>query len=185
MNSIVSIGIRPKIMQTKSNTTSHLKKRPKSSRVDTSRNTKTGMPNTASAYSGFSEEQSSLSHAPKQLTPSELSLREKLLRPKKDGMVRLSFKDLRRLPRLDRDLSAFNALTEEDIRRAVADDPDAAPLDMDWSKARMVTFKPKVAMSIRVDPDIHDYFKATGKGFQTRMNAVLRSYVDHVRKSKP
>lgn len=99
-------------------------------------------------------------------------------------MVRLSFKDLRRLPRLDRDLSAFNALTEEDIRRAVADDPHAAPLDMDWSKARMVILKPKIAMSIRVDPDVYDYFKATGKGYQTRMNAVLKAYVEHQRGTK-
>ena len=129
--------------------------------------------------SGFSEEQSSLLPAPKPLTASELSLREKLLRPRKDGMVRLSFKDLRRLPRLDRDLSAFEALTDEDIARAVADDPDAVPLDVDWSRAKLVTVTPKIAMSIRVDADIHDFFKATGKGYQTRMNAVLRAFVDH------
>lgn len=151
----------------------------------TSPATKIGTPNTAMPSSEFQEEQSSLSYAPRELTPAELSLREKLLKPNKDGIVRISVKDLRRLPTHDTDWTRFNALTEEDIRRAVADDPDAAPLDMDWSKARMVTFKPKIAMSIRVDPDIHDFFKATGKGFQTRMNAVLRSYVDHVKKTKP
>ncbi len=94
-------------------------------------------------------------------------------------MVRLSFKELRRLPKLPFNQAAFDAITEDDIRRAVADDPDAAPLDMDWSKARMVTLKPKIAMSIRVDADVHDFFKATGKGYQTRMNAVLRAFVDH------
>jgi uncharacterized protein (DUF4415 family) len=140
------------------------------------------MPSTATPYSGFQEEQSSLSSAPRELTPAELSLREKLLKPNKDGIVRISVKDLRKLPTHDTDWSRFDALTDEDIAKAVADDPDAAPLDVDWSKAKMVRLEPKIAMSIRVDPDIYDFFKATGKGYQTRMNAVLRTYVDHMRK---
>ncbi len=98
--------------------------------------------------------------------------------------MRISVKNLRRLPTHDTDWSRFDALTDDDIRRAVADDPDAVPLDMDWSKARLVTLRPKIAMSIRVDPDVHDFFKATGKGYQTRMNAVLRAYVDHEKRRK-
>jgi uncharacterized protein (DUF4415 family) len=142
------------------------------------------MMKTDSAYSGFQEEQSSISYAPRELTPSELSLRERLLRPKKDGMVRLSIKDIRRLPTQDTDWSAVDALTDEDIRRAVADDPDAAPVDMDWSKAKMVRLLPKIPMSIRVDPDIYDFFKSMGKGYQTRMNAVLKAFMEHEKAKK-
>ncbi|MGL4296346.1 MAG: BrnA antitoxin family protein [Aestuariivirga sp.] len=34
-------------------------------------------------------------------------------------------------------------------------------------------------MSLRIDPDVLAFFKASGKGYQTRMNAVLRAYMEH------
>ncbi len=34
----------------------------------------------------------------------------------------------------------------------------------------------KVATSIRVDGDVMDWFRSQGRGWQTRMNAVLRAY---------
>ena len=36
---------------------------------------------------------------------------------------------------------------------------------------------PKSLVSIRLDPDVLDWFKKQGKGYQTRINAVLRGYV--------
>ena len=40
----------------------------------------------------------------------------------------------------------------------------------------------KIALSIRLDPEIVDYFKEQGKGYQSRINAVLLDYVHaHVR----
>ena len=115
---------------------------------------------------------------------SELSQREELLRPKADGMVRVSFKDLHKISDPNFDWSRFDALTEDDIRKAVADDPDAAPVDMDWSDAVVLELMPKTPISLRVDTDVYDFFKSTGKGFQTRMNAVLRAYVAHQRQKK-
>ncbi len=94
-------------------------------------------------------------------------------------MVRISFEDLDRLPPGDTDWEAFDRLTDEDIARAVADDPDAAPIDLDWSKAKLYFPRGKTPMSLRIDPDVLDFFKSTGKGFQTRMNAVLRTYMEH------
>jgi uncharacterized protein (DUF4415 family) len=41
----------------------------------------------------------------------------------------------------------------------------------------------KKAISIRVDEDVLDFFKRDGEGYQRRMNAVLRSYMEQ--KSKP
>lgn len=61
----------------------------------------------------------------------------------------------------------------------MADDPDAAPIDLDWSKAKLYFPKGKTPMSLRIDPDVLEFFKSTGKGFQTRMNAVLRAYMEH------
>ena len=84
-----------------------------------------------------------------------------------------------RLPPGRAEWSKFDALTDEDIARAVADDPDAAPLGLDWSKAKLYFPKGKIPVSLRVDPDVLDFFKSTGKGFQTRMNAVLRAYMEY------
>jgi uncharacterized protein (DUF4415 family) len=81
------------------------------------------------------------------------------------------------------DWARFDQLTDEDIAKAVADDPDAAPLDIDWSKATLVQLNKKKAISIRIDEDVLDFFKSEGDGYQGRMNAVLRSYMQQ--KAKP
>jgi uncharacterized protein (DUF4415 family) len=74
------------------------------------------------------------------------------------------------------------SLTDEEIAAAVASDPGAAPLDVDWSQAVLVVPPRKKAISIRVDPDVLDYFKKEGAGYQRRINAVLRSYVEQKQK---
>jgi uncharacterized protein (DUF4415 family) len=58
------------------------------------------------------------------------------------------------------------------------------PLDFDWSEAVLVIPPKKKAISIRLDEDVCDYFKQQGAGYQRRMNAVLRSYMQQARKSK-
>ncbi|MCJ2065414.1 BrnA antitoxin family protein [Methylobacterium sp. J-088] len=75
------------------------------------------------------------------------------------------------------DLARISALSDAEIAAAVADDPDAAPLDIDWARAEVVVPARKVAVSIRLDADILDYFRDGGGGYQSRINAVLRSYV--------
>ena len=37
---------------------------------------------------------------------------------------------------------------------------------------------PKVALTVRYSPEVVSYFKATGDGWQTRMNDALRAYVE-------
>jgi uncharacterized protein (DUF4415 family) len=81
------------------------------------------------------------------------------------------------------DWARVDALTDEDIAKAVANDPDAAPIDIDWSDAVLVIPARKKAISIRVDEDVLDFFKREGDGYQRRMNAVLRSYMQQ--KAKP
>ncbi len=68
--------------------------------------------------------------------------------------------------------------------RTRADAPDAPDLGQDfWDKAKIVQPEPKKSVHLRVDADILDFFKAQGKGHLTRMNAVLRSYVEAQRRS--
>ncbi|MEM7240582.1 MAG: BrnA antitoxin family protein [Pseudomonadota bacterium] len=50
--------------------------------------------------------------------------------------------------------------------------------DLDWSKAELVMPEPKKMISLRVDADVLEFFKSQGKGYQTRMNAVLKAYKD-------
>jgi uncharacterized protein (DUF4415 family) len=42
----------------------------------------------------------------------------------------------------------------------------------------------KIAISIRVDEDVLDYFKQSGARYQKRMNAVLRSYMQQLKGKK-
>jgi uncharacterized protein (DUF4415 family) len=77
------------------------------------------------------------------------------------------------------DLARLNAMTDAEIERAVADDPDTfIPDDNWWAKARVVLPKNKEMVTLRLDPDVVKWFKHDGRGYQTRINAVLRSFVD-------
>lgn len=51
-----------------------------------------------------------------------------------------------------------------------------------WDDATLVVPAPKKAISLRVDEDVLDWFRTSGPRYQTRMNAVLRSYVAAMRK---
>jgi uncharacterized protein (DUF4415 family) len=75
-------------------------------------------------------------------------------------------------------------MTDEEVEAAIASDPDWAEFkDLDWSDAVLVMPPKKKAISIRVDEDVLDYFKSQGDGYQRRINAVLRSYMQQ--KAKP
>jgi len=47
-----------------------------------------------------------------------------------------------------------------------------------WKHARVVMPSGKTSVHLRVDSDVFAWFKKRGEGHLTRMNAVLRSYVD-------
>ena len=82
------------------------------------------------------------------------------------------------------DWARVDALTDKEIADAVRNDPDAAPIDVDWSKAVLIVPPKKKAISIRVDQDVLSYFRRQGAGYQRRINAVLRSYVQQKKSKK-
>jgi uncharacterized protein (DUF4415 family) len=82
------------------------------------------------------------------------------------------------------DWARVDALTDKEIEDAVRKDPDAVPLDFNWGEAVLVIPPKKQAISIRVDEDVLDYFKHEGAGYQRRMNAVLRSYMQQKKSKK-
>ena len=81
------------------------------------------------------------------------------------------------------DWARVDAMTANDIDRAVVEDPES-DLDVDWSKAQVVVPPPKKAISIRIDEDVLAFFKTGGAPYQTWMNAVLRSYMDETKKRR-
>lgn len=70
-------------------------------------------------------------------------------------------------------------LSDEEIVQAVEEDPDATLLDEEWfRKAQFVVpTAEKKRITIRLDEDIIEHFKREGKGYQSRINAVLKAYV--------
>lgn len=77
------------------------------------------------------------------------------------------------------DWKRLRTLTDEEIERAVLEDPDSVLLDEEWFRAARVV-RPsgeKEQISIRLDKEVLEYFRAEGTGYQTRINDVLRAYV--------
>lgn len=61
---------------------------------------------------------------------------------------------------------------------------DAPPLpNAVWIKAVDAISEPKKQVTLRIDADVIDFFKHTGKRYQTRINAVLRAYVEASKKA--
>jgi uncharacterized protein (DUF4415 family) len=77
------------------------------------------------------------------------------------------------------DWERLRNMTDEEIEKAVAEDPDAPPIldENFWKNAVVVSPQKKIATSVRLDSDVLKWFRAKGKGYQTRINAVLRSYM--------
>ena len=72
------------------------------------------------------------------------------------------------------DLKRLRNLKDEEI-----DYSDIPELDEAFfKKAVIVLPQPKASVSIRLDQEVLDWFKAQGKGYQTRINALLRAYME-------
>ncbi len=82
------------------------------------------------------------------------------------------------------DWKRVDALTEPRIDEAARADPDALPTDAAfWRDAKLVMPERKVPVSLRIDHDVLDWFKSHGRGYQSRINAVLRSYMNARKKA--
>ena len=78
---------------------------------------------------------------------------------------------------------ALREMSDEEVERRAAKDPDAGAIPPGfWDNATVWTPPNKQQITLRLDPDVIGWFKRTGKGYQSRMGAVLRSYVEAKRK---
>lgn len=88
----------------------------------------------------------------------------------------------------DRQLKAMRAAgkTGSDWKRAArAPVPDGSdrddaigPVDIRWATTELPLPRRKAHTTLRLDADLLDWFRAQGRGYQTRINAVLRSYYE-------
>jgi len=70
-------------------------------------------------------------------------------------------------------------MREDGEDRTSADAPEAESLGAEfWKSARVVVPAGKTSIHLRLDSDVVEWFRARGKGHLTRMNAVLRAYVE-------
>lgn len=82
------------------------------------------------------------------------------------------------------DWARVDATTQEELEAAIASDPDEA--DIEWDPDSVMAGFPaspksKMPISIRLDPDVLDFFRREGRGYQTKINAVLRQYMEAMR----
>ena len=97
-----------------------------------------------------------------------------LLQKQPDG----SFRPIRS----ETDHALLKQLTPSQIEKMAVSDPDHPPLDDDFWKG--VDHAPrKEAISIKLDEDVLTFFRKQGRGYQTRINAVLRRYMQAKRRA--
>jgi uncharacterized protein (DUF4415 family) len=95
-------------------------------------------------------------------------MREKRIIRRSPGRARKGKTDWRRVA----------ALSEKEIIAAAKSDPDARPTDTEfWRNARLIMPERKIPVTLRLDRDVLAWFRAQGRLYQTRMNAVLKEYM--------
>ncbi len=98
---------------------------------------------------------------------------------KKENIVRYTSEEIDEMLRRGEDRTDWEkvrAMTGADLERLAKDDPDEqGPWSGDWQPGIPL---PKRHLNLRIDADIVEWFKAKGPRYQTRMNAVLRAYIE-------
>jgi uncharacterized protein (DUF4415 family) len=76
------------------------------------------------------------------------------------------------------DLGKVDAMTDLKLERLIAEDEDESGLRPDWTQAKLIFPQAKQSIHLRLEQNIIQYFKSQGKGHISRMQAVLKAYVD-------
>jgi uncharacterized protein (DUF4415 family) len=75
------------------------------------------------------------------------------------------------------DWNKLRGMSNAAIRKGIEADPDAHPTDEAfWKDAKVVMPSRKAVVTIRLDADLLEWFRQQ-RGYQTRINAILRSYM--------
>jgi uncharacterized protein (DUF4415 family) len=109
--------------------------------------------------------------------------------PKKQDIRRYSREELeaaRARGESQTDWARVAAKTDAELAQDTARDPDWRDIPADWyTSATLVMPAAKQLLSLRLDADIVAWFREQGPGYQTRINAVLRAFVNQQTKPPP
>ena len=101
---------------------------------------------------------------------------------KKGTIVRYSAEQIDEMIRTgqtDTDWERLRNMSEEEIEHNAIEDNRRHGIPNDWYENAVLSHgPPKQAISIRIDEDILEFFRRQGKGYQTRINAVLRAFME-------
>ena len=79
------------------------------------------------------------------------------------------------------DWSRVDRMSEAELAAAIAADPDDPANDPGfWERARLV-YPKKERVTLRLDADLLAWFRRQGRGYQSRINAILRRHYEHLR----
>ena len=106
------------------------------------------------------------------------------MKKRRSYITRVTASQARRL-KSRTDWKRVDALTDADIATAIRGDTDTFETTPEmWKHARVVMPARKATITMTIDPDVLAFFKGGGKGYQTRMNAVLRSFMLNRREAR-
>ncbi len=97
---------------------------------------------------------------------------------KKENIVNYSASEIEHLIEqgADRtDWARVGKMTEAELEASINAEDDVMPID--WGTVIIGLPDKKKDIHIRLDADLLDWLKKDGKGYQTRINSILRSYM--------
>lgn len=83
--------------------------------------------------------------------------------------------EMRRRGEGQTNIEAVKAMTEDELEASIDHEEEG---EVDWSTLSVELPRPKVAFTMRYDQDVLEWFRAQGAGYQTKINAVLKSYIN-------
>ena len=100
---------------------------------------------------------------------------------KDENIISYSAKELANMRKKGKSKSNWEAvknIKDQDLEKIIKSDVDSnTTIPEEWEGLTVGFPEPKEQISLRVDKDVLRWFRGKGKGYQTYMNNILRSYV--------
>jgi uncharacterized protein (DUF4415 family) len=100
---------------------------------------------------------------------------------KNEHLVSFTLDELKSTPSKT-DWAKVKATTEDDILRHMAEDGDLDDTEVDLADAELVVGLGQKNVRLHLDREVVSFFKSQGPGYQSRINQVLRHYMESVEK---
>src|ERR1700730_18581806 len=82
------------------------------------------------------------------------------------------------------DWAKVDAMIEDELEASIAPDPDDVHEEPDRGQGGKGLTLRKLHINIEIDADVLDWFRNKGRDYQTRINNVLRAFVESRRRTE-